>query len=437
VLVLGFATVIFFGTALLRLPAAVVEGPPLSLVDALFTATSAVCVTGLVVVDTATTFSTFGELVIMVLIQIGGLGIMSMSTFIALLLGRRISFRERLLLRESLGITGLAGIVRLLRYVLLVTFIAESLGALLLFLLFLDRYPPGQALYLGVFHSISAFNNAGFDLFSTSLTGFTEHLGVNLVVMTLIIVGGLGFPVIVELFHWLRARRNGKRFPLSLHTKLTLTVTGVLILLGSLLIFLVEADNPATLGQLSPRGKLLGALFTAITPRTAGFSTLPTENLRSLTLFSLLFFMWVGGSPSSTAGGIKTTTLGTLVAALWGIISGKEEAQVFRRRLTRDIVDRSWTLAMISVLIIMVGTGLLLFTEGQQLLETLFEVTSAFGTVGLSTGLTPALTTAGRVVIIITMFIGRVGPLTFAAAVAQRQRHKLRVRHPEERIMVG
>jgi len=422
--------VILIGAVLLSLPAATESSVRLPIIDALFTSTSAVCVTGLIVANTGATFSTFGELVVMALIQVGGLGIMTMSTLFALLARRRIGLRERILLRESMGTVNLSGIVRLVRYVLILTLVVEGLGALSLTYAFSHDYPLGRALYLGVFHSISAFNNAGFDLLSASFTGYVSHPLVNTTIIMLIILGGIGFTVIMELFD----RRRGR---VSLHTRVVVLTTIALIVIGSLLALAFEYDNPATMGDLPWTGKLWASIFLAVTPRTAGFSTVPTGQLRPLTLLVIIVLMWIGGSPVSTAGGIKTTTLSAILSTVRGTIVGLSETQLFNRRINPNTVNQAWAVALISTMVVLATTGALLHTEKLPLMDVLFEATSAFGTVGLTTGITPDLSALGRALIITTMYVGRLGPLTLAVAIGRRQRHQPRVRHPEDRIIVG
>ncbi|NLG83663.1 MAG: Trk family potassium uptake protein, partial [Firmicutes bacterium] len=322
ILVLGFAATIFTGAVLLSLPIASNSGQSLRFLDALFTATSAVCVTGLVVVDTATQYNRFGQLVVLSLIQIGGLGFMTMSTLIAFLLGKRITLRERLVMQEALNQFSPAGLVRLTRNILLTTLIVEGAGATLLAARFAFDYPLGRSIYMGVFHAVSAFCNAGFDVMGR-LTGpfssFTSYVGdpvVSLTICGLIVTGGIGFPVIQELYRYPRTRR------LSLHAKLVLKITAALIIIGVTAIFLFEYSNPATMGRLSWGGKILGAIFQSITPRTAGFNTLDIGAMRLGTLFLLIMLMFIGASPSSTGGGIKTTTFGVLLATIIATIRG-------------------------------------------------------------------------------------------------------------------
>lgn len=432
VLVVGFAAVIAVGTLLLMIPAATAPGRRTDFLTALFTATSATCVTGLVVVDTATHWSWLGHVIIACLIQVGGLGIMTMSTFFALLIGKRITLRERLVMQEALGRFTAAGIVRLVRLVLLTTALCEGLGTLLLFSQLVGRYPAPRALALAAFHSISAFNNAGFDLFSVSLQPFVDDAGVVLVVAALIILGGLGFVVLADLW----GIRRGHWRP-TLHTFLVLRVTALLILFGTLFILVLEWNNPLTLGPLSLKGKILAALFQAVTPRTAGFSVVPVGGLTVPTLLLTIIFMFVGASPGGTGGGAKTTTVASLVLAVWATVRGYPEITVHERRLPWDVVQRALAITFISLALVMAVSMALSLTEGGEYLPLLFEATSAFGTVGLSTGVTPDLSVPGRLLIILTMFAGRVGPLTLAIALAKRARPLPPLHYLEEKVAVG
>jgi trk system potassium uptake protein len=433
VLVTGFAVIIFIGAMLLMLPVATNDGKGLSFLDALFTATSATCVTGLVVVDTGTTFTLFGQLVILALIQVGGLGFMTFATMFAFLLGKRISLQERLLLREAMNNLTLEGIVRLVKRVLIFTVIIEGIGGLILAIRFAFDMPPLKAFYFGMFHAISNFNNAGFDLMGDfrSLTGYVEDPVVTLVVCALIILGGIGFIVINEVYEYRQTRR------FSLHTKVVAVTSGLLLAFGTLLIFLFELHNPKTLGPLSPLGKFLASFYQAVTPRTAGSNTLNIPDLTQPTLFLIIFLMFVGASPGSTGGGIKTTTFATLLGAVWSQIKGKEDVVFFKKRIVYDTIYKSLTVTISGLFIVMFVTMLLTITEkGKDFLMILFEATSAFGTVGLSMGLTPELSPFGKVLIIFTMFAGRVGPLTIAYAVTLHRKPDP-FRYPKGKIMIG
>ncbi len=432
VLVAGFAALILVGALFLALPISSRNGQAVPFIDALFTSTSAVCVTGLVTVDTHDQYSLFGQIVVLSLIQMGGLGIMVVSTLVFLVLGRRVTLRGRLLIQEAMNQLTLEGMVRLIRKVVLVTIVVEGIGASLLAIRWSFDMGVVRGIYYGVFHAVSGFCNAGFDLFGgfRSLTGYRDDLLVNLVMSALIITGGLGFSVVTELV----AHRKGSRY--SLHTIIVVITTGILIAVGTAVILLLEANNPATLGGLGPAHKLLAAYFQAVTPRTAGFNTVPIGSLRSATLFFMILLMFIGASPGSTGGGIKTSTFATLLLAVRSVVRGKEDVEVFGRRIPQRVVQRALAIAMISLALVLSVTVVLSALRQDGLLPSLFEVTSAFGTVGLSMGITPSLSVLGKILIILTMFSGRVGPLTVATAFASRL-HSNAVRYPEERVMVG
>ena len=433
VLVSGFAGVILLGALLLTLPLATVDGEGLNFLDAVFTSTSAVCVTGLVVVDTGSTFTRFGQLVILTLIQIGGLGFMTFATFFAILLGKKISLKERLLLQEALHQVSLEGIVRLAKYVIAISFIIEGLGALILTLAWSSDLGWGKALYYGIFHSISAFNNAGFDLFGTSLTTYVDDWIVNLTVMALIITGGLGFAVLADFY----SHRHLRRF--SLHSRIVVQTSAILIVIGAIVIFALEFSNPQTLGNLALTDKGLAALFQAVTPRTAGFNTIGIPELRDSTILFLLILMFIGASPGSTGGGVKTTTFVAVVLLVVNILKGKNTVVVKERTLSSDIIQKAVAIMASAMLWIFMVTFLLTITEEADFLTILFEVTSAFGTVGLTMGLTPHLSGAGKLAIILTMFIGRVGLITLVFALAQKNKktQATTIKYPEEHLIIG
>lgn len=433
ILVLGFAILILLGALLLTLPIATENGKGLSFIDALFTATSATCVTGLVVVDTGDTFSMFGELVVLSLIQIGGLGFMTFATFLFTLLGKKISLKESLVLREAFNTTSTDDIVKLVKRILIFTVIAESTGGIILSIRFSFDMPISQAFYYGFFHSISIFNNAGFDLMG-EFRSFTEYVDDPFVVLTvcsLIIFGGLGFIVINELYEYRETRR------ISLHTKVVLSTTLMLIVGATILIFLFEYGNEKTLGHFSYTGKALGALFHSVTPRTAGANTLSMADLTHATLFLTIFLMFIGGGSGSTAGGIKISTFAVLMATALSQLKGKEDVVLFKRRIVIESILKALTVAMSGIMIVIIVTFFLSITEqGHDFMMYLFEATSAFGTVGLSMGLTPELSPIGRILIILTMFIGRLGPLTLGFAISKR-RKKEAFLHPKGNIMIG
>ena len=430
ILVLGYFIVILSGTVLLMLPVATTAAGGLNPVDALFESTSATCVTGLIVVNTKTAFTLFGQIVILFLIQIGGLGIMTMSTLIAFIIGKKITLKERMIIQEDLNQFKISGMVRLVQYVLGFTFVIEGTGAFLLFLRLLKGNPFFKALYLAIFHAISAFNNAGFDIFGNSLENFSGDFMINFVVISLIILGGIGFGVMAEFYNKFNFKKT------SLQTKIVIIITVILLIVGFLLILGLEFDNTETMGKLPFIEKMGSAFFLSVTPRTAGFNTLPTGALRSSTLFLVIVLMFIGASPGSTGGGIKTTTFGVLLITVWNMMIGKQDIEIYNRRLEEDVVFKALSITILSLGLVVFVTIILTVTEKMEFLRVLFETVSAFGTVGLSTGITAKLSSFGRLLITITMFAGRVGPLTLAIAFAERQRKGI-YHYPKEKVMVG
>lgn len=432
IIALGFAGTILLGTLLLMLPITHTNGQWLSFTDALFTATSAVCVTGLVVVDTGTFYNTFGQLIVLGLIQVGGLGIVTVASLFLVGLGRHIPYSQRTLLTESFNIDSTGGVIRLLLGVTRLTVSIEAIGALLLTLIWLDDLGWAKAVYFGLFHAISAFCNAGFDLFGGfhSLTAFNSDIGVNLVISSLIILGGLGFPVLLDIGAHIRRRSEH----LQLHSRVVIWTTVLLIVFGTIAFFISEHNG--VLQPLSPLGKFLAAYFQAVTPRTAGYNTVDMGALNTGTVLLFVFLMFVGASPISTGGGIKTTTFASLLLTTWAVVRGDDEIRFGRRSVDKGTVLRGVALAVLAMLLVYTITTLMNIWEPFAYERILFEVTSAFGTVGLTTGITPFLSKASRYLIIFTMYVGRIGPLTFMLAVAERRRHSL-ARVPEGRIYVG
>jgi trk system potassium uptake protein TrkH len=432
ILVSGFALIILLGAVLLSMPFASASGERLPFIDALFTATSATCVTGLVVVDTGTYFSVPGQVILMCLFQLGGLGFMTMATLVALVLRKKISLRERLLLQEAMNQSSMEGIVRLIRRVIVYSLAIEFVGFTLFSFRFAFDMPLGKALFFGAFHAVSMFNNAGFDIFGgyRSLTMYVDDPIVNISAMMLIITGGLGFVVMSDLMEYRKNRR------LSLHSKVVLSMTGTLIAVGTIVIFIFEFSNTKTLGSLDWSGKIWSSFFQSVTPRTAGANTLDYTALRQATMFFTIILMFIGASPGSTGGGIKTTTFTTLVGAVIAMIRGREDIVMFRHRLGKDRIFKALTITLISLGLVIIVTMTLSMTEDQAFITLLFEATSAFGTVGLSIGVTPELSTVGKIVIAFTMFAGRLGPLTLAYALGPRTEKEL-YRHPEGKITIG
>ncbi|MGE7111994.1 TrkH family potassium uptake protein [Lysinibacillus sp. NPDC047702] len=433
ILVMGFAIIILFGSFMLTLPISTKDGMGLSLIDALFTATSATCVTGLIVVDTGDTFSLFGQLVILFLIQIGGLGFMTFATLLFLLVGKKISLKERLLLKEAFNNMSIAGLVKLARRILLFTACIEIIGGIILSIRFSFDMPVGKAVYFGFFHAISNFNNAGFDIMGgfQSLTGYVDDPFVVLTICALITIGGLGFIVLNELYEY----RSTKR--LSVHSKIVLSTTLILTAGSTILIFLFEYGNSKTIGPLSEWGKILGSFYQAVTPRTAGSNTLPIGDLTHSTLFLIIGLMFIGGGSGSTAGGIKITTFAVLAATMWSQLRGKADIVLFKRRMVHETILKALTVTMSGMLIVVLVTIILSIIEHRHpFMMYLFEATSAFGTTGLSMGLTPELSVGGRILIILTMFAGRLGPLTIVFAITKRRQQES-YHHPKGNIMIG
>jgi trk system potassium uptake protein TrkH len=438
ILVGSFFALIAAGACLLKLPVAAPAGQPIGWIDAAFTATSAVCVTGLAVRDTGTGFTGFGQTVILLLIQLGGLGIMTFWLLVFWLLRGRVSLAFRSVFERTLA--GAVGdrFWPVLKLVFLFTLACEGAGALALFLRFLPEMGAGRALWHAVFHAVSAFCNAGFGLRPDNLMAYAGDLTVNLTVMALIVLGGLGFITV----HDLTSLRRGRR--LSLHSKLVLSVSAVLVVLGAVAFWLLEAGH--ALAGMSPRQQVLASLFQSVTPRTAGFNTVDIGALLPGTLFLLCLLMFVGGSPGSCAGGIKTTSLGVLVLAAWSRFRGGTHSNAFHRSLDAETVANALAVAAGGLVVQIAGLFAVLVAQqavgpgaggGPGLfLASFFETISALGTVGLSTGLTPHLTPAARVVIILLMFVGRLGPLTVAAALAV-PRPSRDWEYPEEGVMVG
>jgi trk system potassium uptake protein TrkH len=433
ILVLGFAAIILLGASLLMLPFAHTEAGTPRFIDALFTATSATCVTGLVVVDTGTYWTTWGQIIILTMIQIGGLGFMTMATLFAIVLKRRISLKERLVLQEAFNQTSIEGIIRLVRKVVLYALTIEVVGAILFAIRFAFDMPFGRAIYKGIFHAVSFFNNAGFDIMGDyrSLVDYVGDPLVNIVTMLLIILGGLGFIVLADLVEI----RNPKR-KLSLHSKVVLSMSAFLIVAGALIIFLFEFSNAKTMGPLGFGEKILAAFMQSVSPRTAGVNSLDLGALRQATQFIIVILMFIGASPGSTGGGIKTTTFTALVGAVIAMVRGKEDVVLFKYRLAQERVYKALTVTLFAFGLVILATMILSTTEDHTFLMILFEVTSAFGTVGLTLGLTAQLTLAGKIIIILMMFIGRLGPLTLTYALGPKQGRPL-YRNAEGKIIIG
>lgn len=446
IIVFGFFITILIGAILLSLPISSANGTFTPFVDALFTSTTATCVTGLTTVTTATHWSLFGKVVILFLMQFGGLGIVTVTTTLLLLMKRRITLKERMLIQDAYNLDTLRGLVKLTIKILKGTLLVEAVGAVLYAIQFVPEHGFFDGVGRAIFTSVSAFCNAGIDLVgNASLAPYVEVPLINITTMLLIIIGGIGFPVWWDIISVAKENRTEKYSlkmafrKMELHTKLVLTMTCILIVGGALLIFFMEYNNPQTIGNMTLGDKVMASTFQSVTTRTAGFQTIPQENFSVSSNILFLLFMFIGGSPSGTAGGIKTVTVAVLVLAIWSSIRNKHDVEVFNRRITDSFVRKSLSVFGISFIVLMVSTMLLSVTEPEHgFLDILFETTSAIGTVGLTRGVTGSLSEWGKIIIIVTMYLGRIGPITLALAFNSRKREKCNCRQlPTDKIMVG
>ncbi|MBN1354014.1 MAG: Trk family potassium uptake protein [Candidatus Omnitrophica bacterium] len=442
VVAVSFLTAIVIGAVLLNSPFAVKGGERLSLIDSLFTATSATCVTGLIVKDTGSYFSGFGKGIIFVLIQIGGLGIMTFSTLFAIIFGRKLTIKEDIVIQRTIAPNKVQNLSALIKYILAITFGIEILGAACLALRWwkVTHWSAWELAVNSAFHAVSAFCNAGFSLFSNSFTSFAEDPYINFVMAILIVTGGIGFIVILEIFHIIK-RDMKPHNRLTIQAKTVLSVTAFLIFAGAISLFFIEKNNAMT--GLSTKGKILSSVFQSVTTRTAGFNTINIASLTAPAMWIIIFLMFIGASPGSTGGGIKTCTFGVILATVFSMLKNRDRVSLFKKTVPKEVVRKSLLVFFLAVSWIFVAVFLLALVEynnakfmGNFFLKIIFETTSAFGTVGLSTGITPLLSTTGKLIIIATMFVGRVGPLTLALAVAL-QTEKGTYVYPEEKIMIG
>ncbi|MFB6468591.1 TrkH family potassium uptake protein [Cytobacillus sp. Hz8] len=427
VLALIFILLVVLGGLLLKLPIAAEK--PVSWIDAFFIAASAATVTGLTSVDPGSTFTTFGEVVIMLLIQVGGLGIMTFAILVMVMLRKKIGFRQRLIMQEALNQPSIGGIIRLVRIVMLFSFSIEAFSVFALSLRWAPEYGWGKGIYYALFHTIAAFNNAGFALWPDNLSSFEVDPVVNLMIAFLIIVGGLGFTVMADLFI------KNQFHKLTLHTKVMVFGTIIINVIAFLFILATEYDNPKTLGGLSGAGKLWGAFFQAITTRTAGFNTIDITGLEPSTSLFMMFLMFVGAGSTSTGGGIKLTTFVVIILAVTAFLKGKSETNLFKRRIQNEVILRSVAIAVLSFLFVFLMCLILSITEKGSMLQIMFEVVSAFGTVGLTLGLTSSLSIFGKCVIILVMLFGKLGPLTIAFSLTRKE--KTKIRYPNGDIYTG
>lgn len=436
-LVVGFAVIIFIGTVLLMLPVSCRASHSTGFIDAFFTATSATCITGLVVFDTYTYWSTFGQIVILSLIQIGGLGFMTMGSVIAFILRSKISFRQRLAMSESIGLDVTSGVVRMTRHILTGTVIFEAAGALILSVKFIPEFGFVGGIYKGIFHAVSAFCNSGMDLMGekqifSSLSSYTGDWIVNFTIMLLITVGGTGFFVWEDIYH----SKNYKS--LSLHSKLVISINAALVIFGAVMIFFMDFHNPATLGKLPFSSKVLASLFQSVTSRTAGFNTIDLASLSVGSTFVMMILMFIGGAPGSTAGGVKTTTIGLLFFTALASVRGNSDVNAFRHRIDHMAVFRAVTAVLLSICVVAAGTIILSASNPfYSFKEIVFEVISAFGTVGLSLGITPTLTPLSKITLALIMFFGRVGVVTIMLSLTLKGlKTNSKIRYPIGRIMI-
>ena len=429
----SFFIVIMTGVLLLMLPVATLDGKGTSLVDAFFTSTSALCVTGLVVQDTAVYFSRFGHIVILVLMQLGGLGIMTSYAFFSIAIGKRFLISQQVAMKEVLD-TGYGEVKKTVIFIIISTFVIEAIGAVVLAIRWSNE-TFDDYVFFSIFHSISAFCNAGFSLFSNSLINYRGDVVVNVTIGLLIVSGGLGFIVLSNLFGYFSLFPKGdKKRRINLHTKIVLTMTGILIIVGAILFYIFECKN--TLDLFSIKDKIFVSFFQSVTTRTAGFSTVDIGSLTTPTFLFFIFFMFIGGSSGSTAGGIKTGTFFVIIAVVYNMFRGREEVEVFERTIHRRTVLKAVSIATLSLLTILMFCLILLYTEEASFKVVIFEAFSAFGTVGLSAGLSSDLTVIGKVTVSILMFVGRIGPLTLALVLGREVAGR-KIHFPEERIVVG
>ena len=440
IILLSFLIAILIGALLLSLPISSADGKAKPFLDALFTATTSTCVTGLVVTPTVSSWSIFGQAVILILIQIGGLGVITIMSGLMILLHKKIGIGDRLLLQDAFNLNSLSGLVRFVKKVVGGTFIIEGIGALLYMMVFVPRF-GAKGVWISVFTSISAFCNAGIDIIAeNSLCDYALNPIINIVTSSLIILGGIGYIVWWDVLRVLRLRRTKKvRFfrDLTLHSKIAVTATLTLILTGAVLIFAFEYNNPQTIKDYTLLQKIEVSLFQSVTTRTAGFATVPQENLTNASAFVCLLLMFIGGSPVGTAGGIKTVTFAVLVASAFASVRNKENTEVFGRQLTKQAVSKAVAVTCMSFIIMFTSTVFLSAVTEANALDLIYETVSATATVGLTRNFTASLSSIGKIIIIVTMYLGRVGPISLAVAFKRGKDNQNIIRNPIEEISVG
>ena len=440
IILLSFLLVILLGSILLSLPISSATGQAVSYMDALFTATTATCVTGLVTLPTYAAWSVFGQIVILLLIQIGGLGVITVMTGVMILLNKKLGLGDRLLIQDAFNLNTMAGLARFVKNVLFGTLIIEGAGAVLYMLVFVPEFGP-QGIWISVFNSVSAFCNAGIDIIAeNSLCNYATNPLINTVTSALIILGGLGYIVWWDVLRVVKSRSSKRRNIckyLTLHSKIALAVTVALIVGGAILIFIFEYDNPLTLGEMSLFDKIQVSFFQSVTTRTAGFASVPQENLTNASAAVSLILMLIGGSPVGTAGGMKTVTVSVLVCSAVATIRNKSSATLFGRRISEDSIKKAVAVAVAFFTICIASTVLLLATSQASPLDAVYETVSATATVGLSRNFTATLNTVGKLIIIVTMYFGRVGPISLAVALGSKNESQNVISEPTEDISIG
>ena len=431
-MIVGFMGAIFLGTLLLMVPSASTSGESIGFLTALFTITSAVCVTGLTVIDISKELTVFGQVIVLVFIQLGGLGVMTFSSLILLLIGKKITYEERELLKEERNLENSGGILKFLKKIIITVIVIEGIGALFLALRFAKDMNIGRALYFGIFHSVSAFCNAGFSLFTDGLEGYAGSFTIIMTISYLIIIGGIGFTVIDSIL--LTTTKKVKRFDLT--SKVAILVSMFLVCIGTVLFFILEYHNKGTIGDMTFFEKILASFFQSVTTRTAGYNSVPMGNLTGGSVFLFCILMFIGASPGSTGGGIKTTTFGVIIFYVIGVVKRKENIVIFNRRIGWEVLNRALAILVLSLFYISIIVLIILSTESFSLDEVIFEVISAFATTGLSLGITADLSSLSQVLIICTMFLGRLGPMTLALAFGGSNKTE-KIQFPKENILVG
>ena len=440
IILLSFLVTILIGSGLLALPISSASGEAVPYLDALFTATTSTCVTGLVTIPTVSTWSVFGQIVILLLIQIGGLGIITIMSGLMLLLNRKMGIDDRLLIQDAFNLNTMAGLAKFIKNVLIGTLIIEGVGAVLYMIVFVPDF-GARGIWISVFNSVSAFCNAGIDIIAeNSLCNYATNPLINIVTSALIILGGLGYIVWWDVIRVVKSRspKNRKIFRhLSLHSKIAITATAVLILVGAILIFIFEYDNPLTIGKMSLFDKIQISLFQSVTTRTAGFATIPQENLTNASATVSIILMLIGGSPVGTAGGMKTVTIAVLICSAFATIRNKNSATLFDRRISEESIKKAVSVVVMFLTICATSTILLMATSNASPLDAVFETVSASATVGLSRNLTATLNTFGKLIIIVTMYFGRVGPISLAIALGSKNESQNVITEPTEDISIG